>query len=148
MGYMFSLTRLRRKFLPACHPDFAGAQVWQHWFVEDEDLLRCEEFTLHEKKNANASRDVFTTAFKTIGVNAEATTEVSKETLLLVIQELVALVQKIQQAKACGDFYVDQESQGWYGSDELSELQALEPVLQNLIDTFDFEEYVLIFDWA
>jgi hypothetical protein len=146
MGYYLYFTKLKRERLPPCGEEFVGGKVWQHWYVDD-DLKRCEALELYSQKNKDTNHRVFISTFMGIGVDAsEAMTEVSKEMLVAVIQELDTWCQKITDALDVHEVYWLGDS--WYDEENLKQLQDFKPILLEIQSTFDFEEYVLTVNWA
>lgn len=150
MGYYLAFTKLKREHLPPCGPEFVGGKVWQHWCIQDKDLEHCEAEEIYEKKNIYLVRDMFSKAFKTIGVDwNESTIEVSKDTLQATDVELVTMSEKIAEAVARGETYdVDSSDCCFFDADDLKELQDFRPTLLELLRTFNFEDYVLVVNWA
>jgi Fe-S-cluster containining protein len=150
MGMMFRLEKFRRESMPPCHPDFQDGTVWQHWFIQDEDLAKCHLEDIFEKKNYYTVHDLFVRAFSKVGVDArEATTEVSKEMLLAVDKELLELSERIAEANSRGEtFDYNAEDCRFYDKDDREEIEAFRPTLLHILNTFDFDNHALVMDWA
>jgi hypothetical protein len=150
MGYHLYFTKLKREHLPPCGEEFVGGKVWQHWCIQDENFERCEAEEIYEKKNIYLVRDMFSKAFKTIGVDwSESTIEVSKNMLQATDVELVAMSEKIAEAIARGEIYdVDPSDCRFLDADDLKELQDFRPTLLEMLRTFNFEDNALVVNWA
>lgn len=148
MSVIFQIAQVLRSALPSPVPEFTGHVLWQSWFLDDELLPQGAFQILHEKKNHYVSHEMFRTVFLRHEVThrAQQTVEANREVLQEVEQEIAAMCSNIVDALAKGEDY--EKDHNYYDQQDLDELRQLAPLIRQWIETFDFDQYVLLVDIA